>query len=214
MQLTYSKNFYKTGNQPKNWKEFWDVARVPGKRSLYNAPTYILEFALMADGVPKDKLYPLDVNRAFKSLNAIKDKVTWWDQFPQPGVMLQSGAIDVTGWTRGATAAYFDKQPVGLSFDDFVYVFESWAVPKGAPHYDAAMRFIDFAIKPERQAALCKYVTQGPTNTKAWPLIDPKIKELLPTDPVNIKRGIRFNTAWWGKNLNVTQERWNEWRLT
>ena len=27
-----------------------------------------LEFALLADGVPKDKLYPIDVNRAFKAL--------------------------------------------------------------------------------------------------------------------------------------------------
>lgn len=214
MQMTYSKSFYKSGGQPKNWKDFWNTAAIPGKRGLYNAPTFILEFALLADGVSRDKLYPLNVDRAFRSLDKIKDKVVWWDQFPQAGVMLQSGSMDVTGWTRGASVAYFDKQPVGLSFDDFIYLFESWTVPKGAPNYDAAMRFIDFAIKPERQAALTKFVTQGPTNVKAWALVDPQVKELLPTDPANINRGARLDTSWWSKNLDHTTEQWNEWRLT
>ncbi|ODV43375.1 hypothetical protein AWV79_17990 [Cupriavidus sp. UYMMa02A] len=39
-----------------------------------------LEFALLADGVPKDKLYPIDVQRALKSLDRIKKNVVkWWD---------------------------------------------------------------------------------------------------------------------------------------
>ena len=54
--------------------DYWDAKKFPGPRGMYNAPTYILEFALIADGVPKDKLYPLDVPRAFKSLDRIKPR--------------------------------------------------------------------------------------------------------------------------------------------
>ena len=35
--------------------------------------------ALVADGVPKDKLYPLDLDRAFKKLDEIKPHIkVWW----------------------------------------------------------------------------------------------------------------------------------------
>src|SRR5574341_1138492 len=69
MQLTYSTKAYPADKAPKTWMDFWDPKKFPGPRGLYNAPTYILEFALIADGAPKDKLYPLDVPRALKSLD-------------------------------------------------------------------------------------------------------------------------------------------------
>ncbi len=54
----------------------------PGPRTLADqkAGGAELEFALLADGVPKDKLYPIDVQRALKSLDRIKKNVVkWWD---------------------------------------------------------------------------------------------------------------------------------------
>ena len=52
---------------PRSWKEFWDVARLPGKRGLWKRAPQTLEVALMADGVEPRNLYPLDVDRAFRS---------------------------------------------------------------------------------------------------------------------------------------------------
>ncbi|MCA0417512.1 MAG: extracellular solute-binding protein, partial [Proteobacteria bacterium] len=54
------------GKAPKSWADFWDVKSFPGPRALQDSPVQNLEFALLADGVPADKLYPLDVERAFK----------------------------------------------------------------------------------------------------------------------------------------------------
>jgi putative spermidine/putrescine transport system substrate-binding protein len=53
-------------NGPKSWADFWDVKRFPGRRCLRRSPLDTLEQALLADGVPLDKLYPLDVDRASK----------------------------------------------------------------------------------------------------------------------------------------------------
>jgi hypothetical protein len=87
MLLTYSTKAYPGGKAPQNWHDFWDPTKFPGPRGYYNAPPYSLEFALIADGVPKDKLYPLDVNRAFKSLDRVKPAVkVWWSQFPHDAV--------------------------------------------------------------------------------------------------------------------------------
>ena len=136
-----------------------------------NAPTYSLEFALIADGVPKDKLYPLDVARALKSLDRVKPDVkVWWSQFPQPGVLLKSGEITATPWTRSITFM-LDGEPIGISYEGAALTFEAWVVPKGAPNADNAMKFINWALQPKPQAELTKYIAFGPTNPKAMPLV-------------------------------------------
>ena len=45
-----------------------------------------LEFALMAAGVPPDKIYPIDIDRAFESYDKIKASVVkWWETGAVPG---------------------------------------------------------------------------------------------------------------------------------
>src|SRR5271166_3321241 len=73
---------YAVGKEPKSWAEFWDIKAFPGPRTLADmasgAPN--LEIALIADGVPMDKVYPIDIERAFKSLSRIKPAVPkFWD---------------------------------------------------------------------------------------------------------------------------------------
>src|SRR5437867_13123785 len=49
MLLTYSTKAHPPGKEPKTWMDYWDPAKVPGIRAMYNAPPYSLEFALIAD---------------------------------------------------------------------------------------------------------------------------------------------------------------------
>ena len=213
MLLTYSKTAFPGANTPKTWMDFWDAKKFPGPRGLYNAPTYILEFALIADGVPKDKLYPLDVPRAFKSLDKVKESIkVWWTQFPQPGVLLKSGEITMTPWTRSITFI-LEGEPLAVSYEGAALTYEAWVVTKGAPHAENAMKFINWALQPKPQAELTKYVAFGPTNTKATPLVDAKVRPLLSSDPENAKKGFLLSGDWWGPNLDKVNEQWNEWRL-
>jgi putative spermidine/putrescine transport system substrate-binding protein len=213
MLLTYSTKVYPADKAPKTWMDFWDPKKFPGPRGLYNAPTYILEFALIADGAPKDKLYPLDVARALKSLDRIKGDVkVWWTQFPQPGVLLKSGEITMTPWTR-SISFILEGEPLAISYEGAALTYEAWVVPKGAPHSENAMKFIDWALQPKPQAELTKYIAFGPTNSKATPLVDPKLRPLLSSDPENVKKGFLLSGDWWGPNLDKVNEQWNEWRL-
>ncbi|NIQ94017.1 MAG: extracellular solute-binding protein, partial [Desulfuromonadales bacterium] len=66
-------------NAPKGWKDFWDVANFPGARALRKHPFDTMEEALMADGVAPGDLYPLDFDRAFASLDRVKEDIdVWW----------------------------------------------------------------------------------------------------------------------------------------
>ena len=213
MQLTYSTKAYPPDRAPRTWQDFWDPKKFPGPRGYFNSPPYSVEFALIADGVPKDRLYPLDVPRALKSLDRIKSEIkVWWSQFPQPGVLLKSGEITMTPWTR-AVSFILEGEPLAVSFDGAAITYEAWVVPKDAPHAENAMKFINWAVQPKPQAELTKYIAFGPTNVKAMPLVGAKVKPLLPSEPANLKEGFILSGDWWGPNLDKVNEQWNEWRL-
>ena len=87
--LGYRKDAFPGGKGPQNWVDFWDAKKFPGPRTLRDSPVDNLEFALMADGVAPDKLYPLDIDRAFKKLDAIKPHISvWWKTGAQSAQLL------------------------------------------------------------------------------------------------------------------------------
>lgn len=212
-QLTYNSEAFAQGPAPSTWADVWDTAKFPGRRGMLAGVTYMLEFALLADGVPKDQLYPLDIERALKSLDKVKRDAIWWTQFPQVEQMLLSREVVMSPWTRGVSLQLGGK-PIRVSYEGAAISYEGWVIPKGSKNYDAAMRFIEFATRPDRQAELTKYIAYGPTNRKAFPLVDPKTMALLPSEPGNFSKGFLFNGDWWGPNLSKVTERFTEWRLS
>ena len=57
---------------PASWADFWDVKRFSGPRGLRNNPRGTLEIALLADGISAEKLYPLNLDRAFAKLDELR----------------------------------------------------------------------------------------------------------------------------------------------
>ena len=76
---------------PKTWADLFDTTKFPGKRTFYkwSAPG-VIEVALLADGVAPAKLYPLDLDRAFKKLDTIKGDIIWWSGGAQSQQLLAS----------------------------------------------------------------------------------------------------------------------------
>src|SRR5258708_28932197 len=86
---------------PTKIADLFDLKKFPGKRALWKNPFGNLEAALMADGVPADKVYatlktPEGVDRAFKKLDTVKKDVVWWEAGAQPPQLLASGEVVFT----------------------------------------------------------------------------------------------------------------------
>src|SRR5262249_38150551 len=61
-----------------------------------------LIFALLADGVPADRLYPLDIDRAFKKLDRIKPHIkVWWREGNQSQQLIRDGELDMMSIWNG-----------------------------------------------------------------------------------------------------------------
>ena len=204
-----------TTSAPQNWADFWDVKAFPGRRALYKSPAVNLEAALMADGVPWDKVYPMDIDRAFKSLDRIKPSIdVWWTSGAQSTQLLQSGEVDLlTIWSARAQTAIDAGAPAKIVWNGSVASLDGWGVPKGSPQVAAAREFIKFCSHPDRQAAYTTVMRNGPTNLAAYDSIPPNIAALLPTSQANRGSMMLYDDDWWGPNFAPVKQRFDAWLL-
>jgi len=212
--LAYSTDKFKQ-NPPSNWADFWDVKKFPGRRAMHKHPIDTLEEALMADGVAKDKLYPIDMDRAFKKLDEIKPHVdVWWTGGAQSTQLLQSGEVDLLPmWNARAQVVIEAGGPAAISWNQGIFSLEGWVIPKGDPKLALGRKFIQFTANAKRQAQFVSQLAYGPTNPKAYDYISKERAQYLPTAPQNFKLMVQSSTEWWGKNKEKAIERFNAWVL-
>ena len=212
--LAYNTDRYSgTNAHPVGWSQFWDVQSFPGPRTLRNDPVANLEIALLAAGVPRDEIYPMDVDRAFASLDRIKQDVTvWWEAGAQPAQLLAAGDVWLgSAWNGRIYSAAQAGQPVALDWEGGIISSDWWVIPRGAKNSDAAQDFIAFASSADPQAALTSFIPYGPVNRIAIERLEPDVLKDLPTAPENLAKQVMIDAQWWNANLDQVRARWNAW---
>lgn len=195
-------------------EEFFDPS-VKARRVLGPNPTFTLEFALLADGVDPDDLYPLDLDRAFDALDRIKDQVVAFKSPSDVQTLIQQGEVDAAFVGNGRIESAIDAgADWTYSWDDAISVTEYWEVPKGAANIPGAMAFIDYATSAEPQAAMSEAILYGPTNANAFEYIDAERAARLPGSEENAGLGATLNDEWWAENLTEVKTRWDQWLLS
>jgi putative spermidine/putrescine transport system substrate-binding protein len=215
--LAYNKKALGGKKAAGNWADFWNVKGFPGPRALQDQAPFNLEFALIADGVPMDKLYPLDVDRAFKKMDQIRDSITvWWKNGAQQIQLLTSAeAIYSSAWNGRVNVAQVKGVPLEIVWEGGCLDLDWWCIPKGNPNKDLAMKFIDFAISAERQGEqMQKYIAYGPTNMDSFKYITPERAKDLPSYPENLKKQFQMDADYWGPKLAPLTERWKTWMIS
>jgi putative spermidine/putrescine transport system substrate-binding protein len=215
--LAYNTEVFPTGKHPRSWAEFWDVKKFPGARMLTDltAGAVDLEFALLADGVPKDKLYPIDLDRAFKSLDRVRPAIRkFWDTGALSAQMLADKEVVLGSIWNGRLQAIADKgAPLAIEWNEAALQVQFWGVMKGAKNGDNAQRFIDFACQPQIQAAHAGFIPYGPTNRQAFKNIKAEVAARLPSSPEHKQKAFLHSGKWWADNRSKVSERWSQWLL-
>lgn len=212
--LGYSlKKYPDAATAPKSWADFWDVKKFPGRRALRNHPLATLEAALMADGVEPDKLYPLDVERAFKKLAEIKPHVTvWWTSGAQSAQLLNDGEVDMEmAWNGRISALIKEGARVAFTYNQGILQSTSLCVLKGAPNLSTAIKFLNEAVDPVLQANLPLHIDYGPANPRAFEtgVISAARAKELPSAPENARRQALMSYAWWSSPAGeAAEKRW------
>ncbi|MER8957162.1 ABC transporter substrate-binding protein [Mesorhizobium sp. M0833] len=222
--VIYSVNFAYDTNQisepgPKSWTDFWNVEKWPGKRGMRKSPNGTLEFALLADGVPMDKVYdvlgtPEGVDRAFASLSKLKPNIVWWETGAQSVQLLADKEVAMTvGWNgRLYSASHSEGQKqIETVWNQFRWETSMWIMPKGAPNIDSAYKFLQYATKPELIAGITKHVAYSPAVVAAEKHIKPELNAELPTSAENVKNGFPMDVQFWVDHQEDLTQRFNNW---
>lgn len=198
-------------NPPQTWRDVWNHK---GRIGLFRQPGQTLEVALLADGVDKNKLYPLDVERALRSLDKIKDRTVWWERGAQGAQLLINGEVDVGAiWNGRVYEPKRQGAPVDYHFNQAVFVSDAWAVPKGAPNKKEAMQLLALELSASVQAAFAKLLPYGPVNPAALPMLDASTQAALPSSSANFGKGVMLNLDYWADNGQKVADRFNRWLL-
>jgi putative spermidine/putrescine transport system substrate-binding protein len=212
-----------SSNAPQDWTDFWDVPALGpdekpepiAARSLRRSPIGTLEFALLADGVTTDALYPLDVEREFASLDRIRASViVWWQEGKEP---VQLVSADQAGMASAWNTRIWEldlAESVRVQWFGGMLSADSWVVPKGAPNADIAMDFVNFATRAVPSANFGRLVPFGPVNKDALSLLRPDRAAVLPSAPAN--KAVQFVQNWnyWADNRDALTTRFEDWLQT
>ncbi|MFL9925865.1 ABC transporter substrate-binding protein [Herbaspirillum lusitanum] len=219
--IGYRTDKIPAGKPFTGWKDFWDTKGFPGPRTLRDSPIENLEFALIADGVPVDKVYdtlkaPGGVDRAFKKLDEIKPAITvWWTTGQQPVQLLASGDVFYASAFNGRiTQLQKDKVPVTMIWNGGSLNVSYYSIQKGAKNANAAMDFMKYCWNdPQRLAEIARDMPYAGFNPDMYKILSADEAKILPTAPANLALQFTFNPDYWADNQKEILARWQAWRL-
>ena len=173
--------------KPATWADFFDTKKFPGKRafpkSIYAGT---LELALLADGVPKDEIQPVDFERAFKKLDTIKGDLLFYDSYAQGQQFITQGSASMIATANSRTDQLKQQGDFDYTFRDAIlYPWGAFPMPAKLQHADAANALIDWMSAPEMQIEIARQLLLGPNVTAAFDQLNDEELAKTPNSPQN-----------------------------
>lgn len=215
MTLVWSKRAF--GDRAmEGWADFFDVQKFPGPRALPDTGDrewWVPVAALLADGVAREALFPLDLDRAYRKLTALKPQVAaWWKSGDQIMQLMRSGEAV-------ATMAYSSRSVPLAKSGDFDFTWNqairdvgNWAVLRNGPNTANAIRFLDFFVQnPEEHVVFGGKVSFDSNNRNTAALVPEAERRFRPSLPDNWSRMVIADYEWVAANRERMRERWLSW---
>jgi putative spermidine/putrescine transport system substrate-binding protein len=202
---------------PATPKDFFDIDRFPGQRSLYvGDPLIAMAMALQADGVPADKLFPMDIDRSFRKLQTIRPFIrVFWQSGDQSEQIFRSGEVSMAvlwnGRARTLAMHPTDRMRVDVSWQGAVYEPGFLAVTAGAPHANAAFAYLEWIVNhPDAMAKYAERTGYGFPNKELFDLLPADIATWIPENPSHFSGQVRVDYRWYLQHKNEVDLRWKE----
>jgi putative spermidine/putrescine transport system substrate-binding protein len=200
-------NSAKYPNPPKSVADFFNFAKFPGSRAVNSqSNSGIIETALLADGVERTKIYPIDLDRAIAKINSAKDSIKTVETFALIQDGLANGEYDMALLPNGrAMNASKINSKIKAVFVDAVTLYDNLAIPTGAKNLQPATAFLQYVAMNKTQVALAERFPYGMGTTGEAPKLADQAKSFFPdsyTDQLLVQ-----DSAWWGANDATVKDR-------
>lgn len=214
--LAYDTTEFPEGKRPQTWADFWDIEKFPGARALpdVGVPWWVLMAALQADGVAADKLFPLDLDRAFKKLDEIKPHVAvWWKSGDQIQQLFRNKEVSLAMMFSGRAVSLVNEGiPLGYSWNGAPPDVAYWSVLDKAPNRDAAIDFVNFFYRDSASLqAFTKGIGYDTAGREVVELMDPEARKQSAISQENWGTLAKLDAEWVAQNRDEILRRWSEW---
>ncbi|WP_246705507.1 extracellular solute-binding protein [Rhizobium sp. P40RR-XXII] len=213
--MAYDPQAFK-GEQPVTWADMWDTSTFPGGRSFpnFDDPWRVMAAALLADGVKRENLFPLDVDRALEKLDALRPSISlWWKTGDQSVQGFRENDYSIGQiWLTRASALKAEGRSIAWSNKAAFLVGDRLTVIKGAPNRDNALKLIAFWLdSPDIQAKVCEALLCTPPNSAAIMMMPQAVRDQMPSAE-DVRDSIVIPDAKWiNEHAAELLERWNNW---
>lgn len=213
--ICWNTDRYPGDKAPKTWMEFFGTSGdVKGRKGFWKNAGQTLDVAALGSGIPKDKLYPLDVDAALAMLTKVRADSVFWTSGAQAQELLINGEVDMSFmWNGRAHQLKSDGHPIDYTYNDALLEGDSVAIPKGSPNARWAQELAATIANPENQAKFTSLIPYGPV-TKAGAALVPKERLLVTASaPQNLTNSLLQNFEWWSQNGDEATKRFTEWSV-
>ena len=172
--------------------------------------------ALLADGVAKEDLYPLDLDRAYAKLDEIKPHIAvWWKTGNQVQQIMRDNEVALTmAYSGRALKVIQDGSPFAMAWDGAIRDTGYLAVLKNSPNTEGAMKFIDFFYgSAEGHPGFIQAVGYATSSTIGLSQLPEEEQKLYATYPANYELLVDPDFEWIGAHRDELRERWTNWLL-
>jgi spermidine/putrescine-binding protein len=176
-----------------------------------DGPLPALMMAQEANGIAKDKLFPINLDQAFAKLAQVKPAVkVWYTSGDQLKQAFRTGEVTI-GIAYNGRAASLIKEGLHLaiSWDGAVYEPVYLCVVKDAPHLATAFKYLDWiATHPDGQATYVKLSGYGVPNPTAFDAVPQEQAQYVPDYPPNFRQMAIEDVGWYQDNKSKVDSRW------
>lgn len=198
---------------PSTWEDFWDLDQFSGTRALRRHPVGTLEFALLADGVAQNEVYPLDIPRAFSALESVRDATIFYEDSKTPVELVRTGQVGLGSAWNIRSVLPDVVSLVDLHWQGGMVSADSWVIPRDSENQDVAMSFINFSTRAVPSANFSRFHPFGPANKDALDLLVPDVVDTLPTAPDKLEVQFFENWAYWAEQNDALVAQFEDWLL-
>ncbi len=127
---------------------------------------------------------PADFAAAEKLLLAIRPYIRTFDSAAYINALPNKEVCIAMSWSGDYQTAMARGHAAGITLPLAFTVpkegacawYDAWLIPQGAPHPDAAYRFLNYMLEPQVIAATTNDIHYGNANAASLPLVDPKLR--------------------------------------
>ncbi|HTP01399.1 MAG TPA: spermidine/putrescine ABC transporter substrate-binding protein [Anaerolineales bacterium] len=164
--LAYDKT--KVPFEPKSWADLWDP-KFKGRLVMLDDEREVTGMALQTLGLDKNSTDPAQLDQAKQKMVELKPNIVLFNS-DDPETSLITGET-WAGLVYNGNAALARQQDPDIEYicpkEGCGLWFDNLAVPKSAPHADAAMAFMNFMLEPKESILITQEFPYSNPNKEA-----------------------------------------------